>query len=181
MLSVCRPGQPESVQIGRLLKNWQPCTILMHVETNEGTGRMKKRGVRRAPLTRSEVMSRIRSRDTLPELVVRKAAHALGFRFRLHRRDLPGVPDLVFPRFQSVIFVHGCFWHQHAASSCAAGHMPKSNLGYWGPKLERNVQRDAENVKRLKALGWRVLILWECQLANAAALQRRITRFLQAA
>ncbi|EKD97159.1 MAG: hypothetical protein ACD_23C01038G0002 [uncultured bacterium] len=140
---------------------------------------MAKQVARHTPMTRSEIMSRIRSHNTLPEMVVRRMVHAMGYRFRLYRRDLPGAPDLVLPRHSAVIFVHGCFWHQHAVKSCAVSHKPKSNLDYWLPKLEKNVKRDARNTTQLKALGWRVLVLWECQLSNEASVRRRIERFLQ--
>jgi DNA mismatch endonuclease (patch repair protein) len=129
-------------------------------------------------MSRSENMARIHSKNTAPELVVRRAAHACGFRFRLHRRDLPGVPDLVFPRYRSVVMVHGCFWHQHSDPACRAGRLPATNLAYWGPKLTKNQVRDAENIARLKALGWRVLVVWECQVSNVDVLKQRITAFL---
>src|SRR5437016_10732119 len=108
-------------------------------------------------------MSRIRSKDTKPELLVRRLIHTLGYRYRLHRRDLPGVPDLVFPSRRAVIFVHGCFWHRH--KRCKGGaRAPKSRLKYWKPKLEGNSVRDARNRKSLLRNGWRVLVIWECQL-----------------
>lgn len=129
-------------------------------------------------MSRSENMARIQSKNTAPELAVRRAAHSCGFRFRLHRRDLPGVPDLVFPRYMSVVMVHGCFWHQHDDPSCRAGRLPGSNLAYWGPKLAKNQVRDADNVARLEALGWRVLIVWECQVCDLDALKMRIMGFL---
>jgi len=125
---------------------------------------------------RSANMRAIRSRDMKPELVVRSAAHVLGYRFRLHRRDLPGKPDLVFTGRRKVIFVHGCFWHQHAG--CADGRMPRSNLDYWTPKLTRNVERDAEHLAALKADGWKVLVIWECETNNAPRLAARLRRFL---
>lgn len=132
-------------------------------------------------MSRTENMARIRSKDTKPELLVRSVAHSLGFRFRLHRKDLPGAPDLVFPRFHSVIMVHGCFWHQHSDSSCNAAHSPKSNLDYWGPKLRRNVERDATSIAELKLLGWKVLVIWECQLKDIEALKTKISCFLDQA
>jgi DNA mismatch endonuclease (patch repair protein) len=112
--------------------------------------------------TRSRTMSRIRSRDTKPELVVRSLLHRQGYRFRLHRKDLPGRPDIVLPRYRTVVFIHGCFWHQHKA--CPAGHMPKSRQDYWEPKLARNVKRDAKHRRQLRAQGWQVLTVWECQI-----------------
>lgn len=123
---------------------------------------------------RSRIMSQIRGRDTKPEIVVRSAAHALGLRFRLGGCGLPGRPDLVFRRHAVALFVHGCFWHQH---SCKLGKTPLSNESYWLPKLERNKARDAKCVKELKRLGWRVLVIWECQCRDAGALRSRLARF----
>lgn len=123
-------------------------------------------------------MARIRSSDTKPEMLVRRLAHALGYRFRLHRRDLPGKPDLVFPGRQSVIFVHGCFWHQHPDPACRDARPPRSRTEYWGPKLQRTAERDAENTARLEAGGWRVLVLWECELKDHDVVEERIRQFL---
>lgn len=106
-------------------------------------------------------MARIKGKGTIPEMNVRRAAHALGLRFRLHRSCLPGKPDLVFPRLRLALFVHGCFWHQH--EKCRRASTPKSRQDYWGPKLQRNVERDALNTRALLALGWRVEVLWECE------------------
>lgn len=128
------------------------------------------------PAERSVHMRRIRKRDTKPELVVRRAIHALGFRFRLHRRDLPGTPDLVLPRHRKVIQVHGCFWHQH--EGCQLARQPKSRLGYWLPKLARNRERDRAAEAALKAAGWNCLIVWECQTQDAEALGGILRRFL---
>ena len=128
------------------------------------------------PARRSINMSRIRSRNTSPEIIVRRLVHAMGYRFRLCSKLLPGKPDLVFPSRRKVIFVHGCFWHSHAR--CKIAHLPKSNVDYWMPKLRRTKQRDAEHVRRLKKLGWQVLVLWECQLRNVSSLQQRLKRFL---
>lgn len=125
---------------------------------------------------RSDVMRAIKSKNTKPEMVVRSVAHALGYRFRLHRRELPGCPDLVFAGRHKVIFVHGCFWHGH--SGCKDGRLPKSNLGYWGAKIEKNRVRDKRSERRLRTLGWRVLTIWECQTSKTDALSRRIVRFL---
>jgi len=122
-------------------------------------------------------MSRIRSKDTAPELLVRRLTHKMGFRYRLHVKHLPGKPDLVFAGRSAVIFVHGCFWHSHGA--CREGRTPSSNQHYWLPKLERNVRRDRANLRELKRLGWRVLVLWECQLKDTAKLERRIRKFLE--
>src|SRR5206468_3267004 len=105
-------------------------------------------------LSRSEIMSRVRQRDTKPELVARRIAHGLGFRFRLQRRDLPGSPDLVFPRLRFALFVHGCFWHRHP--NCRLATMPKSNIAFWQAKFDRNVERDREVARRLRSAGWKV-------------------------
>lgn len=128
------------------------------------------------PTQRSAHMARIRKADTKPELVVRRLAHALGYRFRLHRRDLPGTPDLVFPRLRKVILVHGCFWHQHPG--CRLARLPKSRPEYWLPKLERNQTRDRDNAAALAAAGWHVAVIWECETKDRAALEARLTSFL---
>lgn len=124
-------------------------------------------------------MSKIRKRNSKPELAVRRLAHSLGFRFRLNRADLPGTPDLVFPRLRKIIFVHGCFWHQH--SGCKHANVPKARPQYWIPKLDRTKQRDEEALQALKALGWEVLILWECELRDPLELGQRLVNFLGAA
>lgn len=121
-------------------------------------------------------MRRIRSRDTKPELLVRSLVHRLGFRFRLHSRDLPGKPDLVFPARRKVIFVHGCFWHQH--KNCIDGRLPKSRADYWVPKLARNVQRDGERRTALRKLGWKSLTLWDCETTDERTLKARVLEFL---
>ena len=126
---------------------------------------------------RSHVMRAIKSKDTKPERIVRSLAHSLGYRFRLHRRDLPGCPDLVFVRRNKVIFVHGCFWHGHAR--CAAGHVPKSNSEYWSAKIQRNIARDERSVRRLRAAGWGVMTIWECQTRGIEGMVNRLRRFLQ--
>lgn len=120
---------------------------------------------RRSPLTRSEVMSRIRSKDTRPEMSVRRGLHARGFRYRLHGQDLPGRPDLILPQWGAVIQIHGCFWHGH--TSC--GRAPKTNRAYWGPKIERNRVRNEEAAQSIRALGWRVLIVWSVSLVAQVA------------
>lgn len=127
---------------------------------------------------RSEIMSRIRGKDTGPEMAVRRIAHAMGYRYRLHRAGLPGRPDLVFPGRRKVIFVHGCFWHLHADPDCRSARLPKSNRDYWRTKLERNVARDAEQQERLAELGWDVLILWECEVRAGDGIAERIRGFL---
>ncbi len=121
-------------------------------------------------------MSRIRSKDTKPEVVVRGALHALGFRFRLHVRGLPGSPDLVFPGRHKIIFVHGCFWHGHCCRYGLA--QPKSNVDFWRAKLAANVARDARVKRRLRAEGWSVATVWECTVRSGSWL-RRMVRFLQ--
>ncbi|MGH1574133.1 very short patch repair endonuclease [Methylobacterium sp. P31] len=128
------------------------------------------------PLARARIMRSIPKKDTKPELLVRRMAHALGFRFRLHRRDLPGTPDLAFPRHRKAIFVHGCFWHQH---TCRAGKLPRSRADYWVPKLTRNVARDARAQADLAASGWQSLVLWECELSDTVALRERLLSFLK--
>ncbi len=116
------------------------------------------------PERRSRNMARIKGRDTKPELRLRSALHRMGLRFRVCRKDLPGKPDIVFPRHRLAVQVRGCFWHQH--EGCRAGRLPASNLDYWRPKLEGNVRRDAEKDEALSALGWRVLLIWECELQS---------------
>jgi DNA mismatch endonuclease, patch repair protein len=123
-------------------------------------------------------MARIRSKNSRPELVVRRIVFALGYRYRLHARELPGCPDIVFRPRKKVIFVHGCFWHRHA--NCAIARMPKSRIDFWEPKLEGNRKRDEKNNRALAREGWKVLTIWECQLKDTARMQARITRFLDA-
>jgi DNA mismatch endonuclease (patch repair protein) len=129
------------------------------------------------PAERSERMSRVRSRDTKPEMLVRRLVHKMGYRYRLHARKLPGNPDLVFPSLRKIIFIHGCFWHRHG--SCKNTRWPKSRLAFWKPKLEENRQRDAANHRRLRRMGWRVMTVWECKLAQTEAVSRRVKRFLE--
>lgn len=130
-----------------------------------------------APDQRSRLMSRIRGKDTKPEVSVRRAVHALGFRFRLHRRDLPGSPDLVFPSRRKVIFVHGCYWHRH--SGCRYAYTPKSNMAFWQSKFAANVTRDRLAISTLESLGWSVLVIWECEIQDAEALRVRLVEFLK--
>lgn len=125
---------------------------------------------------RSEMMSRIRGRDTKPEIIVRRIAHRLGFRFRIHRRDLPGCPDIVFPRYRAVIMVHGCFWHRHPG--CRYAYTPKTRVRFWKDKFESNVVRDRRNETALHELGWRVLVIWECETKDLGALEARIKEHL---
>jgi DNA mismatch endonuclease, patch repair protein len=126
---------------------------------------------------RSENMRRIRSKDTTPELSLRRLVHRMGYRFRLHKRDLPGKPDLVFPGKKKIVFLHGCFWHQH--QECREGRVPGTRLEYWEPKLARNKERDALTEAALKSLGWDVLTLWECELEKEPAeVSKALRRFL---
>lgn len=121
-------------------------------------------------------MRRIRKTDTKPELEVRRLTHDLGYRYRVHGGKLPGTPDLVFPARRKVIFVHGCFWHQH---DCRLGRKkPSTNVGYWHPKLARNVERDRDSIERLREMGWKALVIWECEATGDAELAGRIAAFL---
>jgi DNA mismatch endonuclease (patch repair protein) len=127
------------------------------------------------PAKRSEVMRKVHGANTAPEIAVRSMAHQMGLRFSLRRKDLPGKPDVVFPSRKKVIFVHGCFWHGH---NCRSGkNRPTSNTSYWIPKLDRNKERDASNRRKLSALGWQVLTIWECELRNTERLRRRLASF----
>ena len=121
-------------------------------------------------------MQSVRSKDTRPELAVRRAVHHMGFRYRLHVRTLPGTPDIVFPSRRKIIFVHGCFWHQH--EGCPRARLPKTRPDYWLPKLARTPQRDAASIEKLQAAGWSVLVVWECELAAPAAVHARLRAFL---
>ena len=121
-------------------------------------------------------MRLIGSKDTKPEMLLRRLVHSMGYRYRLHVKDLPGKPDLVFRGRKKVIFVHGCFWHQHA--NCREGRVPSSRKSYWEPKLARNKQRDEEHLKELKRLVWRTMVIWECQLRDPAELHYKVSTFL---
>ena len=121
-------------------------------------------------------MARIRSKDTAPEMVVRRLVHAMGYRYRLHVRDLPGCPDLVFPRLRKIIQVFGCYWHPHGG--CRHSHRPLSSVEYWIPKLERNRQRDKENLRLLRQQGWVVLVVRECKIADDKKLASTLRMFL---
>lgn len=123
-------------------------------------------------------MARIKSKNTKPEMLVRKLVHKLGYRFRLHRKDLPGKPDLVFAGRKAVIFVHGCFWHQHPDPACKDAVLPKSRPEYWLPKLERNQSRDADAIIQLERAGWRVMVIWDCDLKKLDRLADNIRAFL---
>lgn len=124
-------------------------------------------------------MRNIRSKDMTPELRVRSLLHRLGYRYSLHGTDLPGRPDIVFPRLKKAIFVHGCFWHQHPDPACKITRQPKSRLEYWAPKLARNRQRDSQSATLLRRLGWKVLVVWECQIEDHRRLKPRLITFLK--
>jgi DNA mismatch endonuclease (patch repair protein) len=125
---------------------------------------------------RSEIMARVRNKDTKPEMIVRRITHGLGYRYRLHYKHLPGRPDLVFPARRKVIFVHGCFWHRH--EGCDMCRTPKSHTAFWTEKFEANVSRDRANQEMLRLQGWEVLIVWECETYRSTTLPERIEEFL---
>ena len=127
---------------------------------------------------RSENMRKIRSEGMKPEMAVRRMIHHMGYRFRLHRKDLAGKPDLVFGPRKKIIFVHGCFWHQHSDPNCRDGRLPKSNRSYWVPKLEKNTKRDGKNEALLQSLGWKLMVIWECEVEQEEILEKRIKAFL---
>lgn len=131
-----------------------------------------------SPIERSRRMARIRCKDTKPEWTVRRLVHSLGYRYRLHDSRLPGKPDLIFPASGKAMFIHGCFWHRHG-SRCPLTRLPKSKLDFWKPKLEQNRRRDDVNRRRLRAAGWKVMTLWECQLRDLNSLKARVLRFLE--
>lgn len=132
-----------------------------------------------SPEERSERMSRIRGKDTKPELTIRRLVHGMGYRYRLHRNDLPGKPDMVFAGRRKVIFMHGCFWHRHPDPNCALARLPKSKLDFWRTKLEHNRERDLREQAQLRKLGWAYLIIWECQLRDLESVSARISEFLE--
>jgi DNA mismatch endonuclease (patch repair protein) len=125
---------------------------------------------------RSENMRRIRSKNTRPELIVRKFLHSMGYRYRLHEESLPGNPDIVFKKLRKIVLVHGCFWHMHG--KCREGRIPNSRREYWESKLLRNAERDARNLAELQKLGWKVLTVWECELTNWEETSNMLTKFL---
>ena len=130
------------------------------------------------PSERSKRMSLVRGKDTKPELTVRRLVHSSGFYYRLHGKGLPGKPDLVFAGRHKVIFVHGCFWHRHPKRSCPLARLPKSRLDFWQPKLERNRMRDKQKQAKLRRLGWRVLVVWECELSDPNKIKSKVIEFL---
>jgi len=144
--------------------------------TNRQTRTSTSNRTKASRLSRSEVMSRVRSSDTKPELLIRGLLHRLGYRYRVSPRELPGKPDLAFTRRRAAIFVHGCFWHGH---DCKRGaRPPKANANYWSAKIARNRERDVRVQAELRSLGWTVLILWECELGERPQLARRLIEFL---
>ena len=128
----------------------------------------------------SRVMRANKAKDTRPEMIVRRLAHRLGYRYRLHRSDLPGKPDLVFPGRRKIVFVHGCFWHRHPDPACKIARLPKTRLDFWLPKFEANLERDARAITALEAAGWDVLTLWECGLSDLDSTCSVLTNFLSA-
>ncbi len=125
---------------------------------------------------RSWIMSRVKGKDTKPEILVRSFLFKMGFRFRLHRNDLPGTPDIILPRHRKIIFVHGCFWHGH--KNCTRSKRPAANKNFWKEKLNSNIERDQKNYKDLKNLGWEVLVIWECETKNSEKLLEKLERFM---
>ena len=128
------------------------------------------------PEVRSRMMAQVRSKGTKPEMAVRRLLHGMGYRYRLHKSNLPGRPDIVFPPRRKVVFVNGCFWHQH--TGCKGSHIPSTNREYWLGKLHRNQTRDNENITSLESDGWSVAVVWECQLADTDGLTNRLVAFL---
>jgi len=125
---------------------------------------------------RSRIMSRVKGRDTKPEILIRSVVHRMGFRFRIHRYDLPGHPDIVLPRHKKVIFVHGCFWHGH--KKCGRSKRPTTNTNFWNRKLDKNIERDKVFQCKLRSMGWKVLVIWQCETRKAQKLSAKLERFL---
>lgn len=125
---------------------------------------------------RTEMMSSVKQKNTKPELLLRKMLHKHGFRFRLHDKKLPGTPDIIMPKYKTVIFVHGCFWHQH--KGCRKSRRPTSNVGFWNSKLDKNIERDKTKSEALKKLGWKVLVIWECELKESEILLKNLKKKL---
>lgn len=126
---------------------------------------------------RSKLMSQVRGRNTTPEIQIRKLLHSLGYRFRLHRKDLPGTPDIVFPSRRKVIFVHGCFWHRH--EGCRFSSMPKTRVEFWKKKFEENIARDSRKLSQLRESGWTPLVIWQCELRDENTVRSRLVAFLE--
>ena len=131
----------------------------------------------RTPKQRCRIMQAVKSKDTKPEIQVRRCLFSMGYRYRLHRRNLPGKPDIVVPSRRKAIFVHGCFWHRHG---CPKGQLPKSKLDYWQPKLQSNVDRDRTKLEQLELLGWRVLVVWECEIKDTEDFAAHLQEFVDA-
>lgn len=129
----------------------------------------------RTPEQRRRIMQSVRTKDTGPEMIVRRLLHGMGYRYRLHRKGLPGSPDIVLPGRRKAIFIHGCFWHGH---NCQKGRLPKSRIDYWLPKIERNKERDISATERLQTDGWDVLTIWQCEIADKTALETKLRNFL---
>ncbi len=130
----------------------------------------------RSPEQRRRIMQAVGSKDTGPEMTVRRLLHSMGYRYRLHRKELPGRPDIVFPGRKKAVLVHGCFWHWHG---CPKGQLPKSRQDYWEPKLRRNRERDQEKRGELEALGWKTLTVWQCEIRDVDSLAERLSNFMQ--
>ena len=126
---------------------------------------------------RSQIMSRVSGKNTKPELIVRSLLHSMGYRFRLHRSDLPGKPDITLPKYKKVIFVHGCFWHGH--KDCQRSKRPITNKKFWHEKLDRNIERDKANIRNIKELGWDVLVVWTCEVKDINHLKNKLISFLE--
>ncbi len=126
------------------------------------------------PERRSWNMGRIHSANTKPELTVRSLLHRMGYRFRLHRKDLPGKPDIVLPKYKTVVFVHGCFWHRHA--DCQYAYTPKSRVDFWETKFQKNIERDEKTRTALESIGWKVLVIWECELSNIESVADKLVK-----
>ncbi|MGF1549852.1 MAG: very short patch repair endonuclease [Sphingomonadaceae bacterium] len=131
-----------------------------------------------SPSERSARMAKVRGRDSKPEMLVRRLVHGMGFRYRLHDKRLPGAPDLVFPARRKAIFVHGCFWHRHDDPNCKLARLPKSRLDFWKPKLQGNRDRDLRQQAELRELGWKFMVVWECQLRHTEQLENKLRSFL---
>ena len=129
----------------------------------------------RTPEQRRRIMQAVKSKHTKPEMIVRRLLHGMGYRYRLHRKDLPGRPDIAFVSRRKAIFVHGCFWHGHG---CSKGRLPKSRLDYWQPKVDENKKRDRTKQEQLEELGWRVLVVWQCEIADIDILAKRLQYFV---
>lgn len=125
---------------------------------------------------RSNIMRGVKAKNTKPEKLVRSSLHKLGYRFRIHRKDLPGKPDICLPKYRAIILVHGCFWHHH--TGCKEGRLPTSNVSFWHKKIQRNIERDKENQFSLEQAGWSVMIIWECETRNLEYLESKIQNFL---